>query len=146
MTGNSDSESEIWEADYDFKTVKPIISGKQIYRACVCFPLKDCIYYATDTMLEQNKLYKLQKNGSLTLFEISDMPGLCIFGTIVDDSLYMVTSVEGYPSIDAVRNKFSNKLGKCVSDRSVHIIKCSLDDTIREIDKFKKDILPLWLF
>ncbi|MCM1060389.1 MAG: hypothetical protein NC452_08845 [Eubacterium sp.] len=148
MTGDSNSESGIWEADYDFKAVKPIVSGKQIYRACVCFPQKNCIYYATDTPLEQNKLYKLQENGngSVTLSEIYDMPGPCIFGTMAGGSLYMATSVEGDPSIGALRYKFSNKLGKGVKDRFVHIIKCSSDGAVSEIDKFKKDILPMWLF
>ena len=69
MTGDDDSESGIWEADCNFKTVKPIVSGKQIYRACVCFLMKSCIYYATDTPLEQNKIYKLHTNddGGTTL-------------------------------------------------------------------------------
>lgn len=147
MTGDDDSESGIWEADLNFKNVKPIASGKQIYRACVCFPQKDCIYYATDTPLEQNKLYKLQetKNG-ISLTEICSIPGPCIYGTVIGDNLYMATSVEGDPSLSTVRYRLSNKLGKGVTDRFVHIIICSSDGTVREIDKFKKDILPMWLF
>lgn len=148
MTGDDDSESGIWEADCDFSAVKPIVSGKQIYRACVCFPMKSCIYYATDTPLEQNKIYKLQieDDGGTTLTEIYKMPGPCIYGTILGGSLYMATSVEGDPSMSNVRYRLSNKLGKGVSDRFVHIIRCSPDGTVSEIDRLKKDILPMWLF
>lgn len=148
MTGDNDSESGIWEADCDFRTVNPIVFGKQIYRACVCFPMKNCIYYATDTPLEENKIYKLQTNddGSTTLAGIYKMPGPCIYGTIINNNLYMATSVEGDPSMGTVRYRLSNKLGKGVKDRFVHIIRCSSDGTVSELDRLKKDILPMWLF
>lgn len=148
LTGDSDSESGIWKADTDFKNVELIISGKQIYRACVAYPTKNGIYYATDTPLEQNKLYKLYENndGSVSLDKIYDMPGPCIYGIILDDNLFMSTSVEGDPSVGKFRYRLSYRLGKGVKDRNVHIIKCSVEGNVSEIASFKKDILPMWLF
>lgn len=62
LTGDDDSESGIWEADINFEYVRPIIKGLQKYRACIAYPTKDAIYYATDTPLEQNYLYKLTES------------------------------------------------------------------------------------
>ncbi len=148
MTGDSDAESGIWEADTDFTKVRPIALGRQIYRCCVCFPTKDGIYYPTDTPLESNKLYRLNEkdDGTINLTEICEMPGPCIFGTVINDCLYMATSVEGDPTLGNFRYKFSDKLGKGVKDRLVHIIKYKPNGSASEIASFKKDFLPMWLF
>lgn len=148
LTGDSDEESGIWDANMDFTNVRPIVAGKQIYRACVCFPTKDGIYYPTDTPLERNRLYKLNEksDGTVSLIELYEMPGPCIYGIEHVESLYMATSVEGDPSQSAFKYRLSNKLGKGVKDRYVHIIKFSLDETVSEIASLKKDMLPMWLF
>ncbi len=145
LTGDANNESGIWEADQEFDSVRPIVKGLQKYRSCVAYPVPDGIYYATDTPLEQNYLYKLTENdGECILTEIYKMPGPCIFGRVVKDVLYMATSVEGDPE-QGGRYMFSNKLGYGVKDRYVHIIRCENDD-VSEAGKLRKDFLPMWLF
>ncbi len=146
LTGDEDSESGIWEADINFEYVRPIIIGLQKYRACIAYPTKDAIYYATDTPLEQNYLFKLtESNGEKHLKKIYKMPGPCIFGKVSNDILYMATSVEGNPQLGSWRYRLSNKLGEGVKDKYTHIIAYS-NKNIIEIGKMKKDIFPMWLF
>lgn len=144
LTGDSDNESAIWEADLNFTDVRKIVGGKQIYRACVTFPCSNHIYYPTDTPLEQNWFIKICDDGSVE--KIYKMPGPCIYGIVKNDNFYMATSVEGDPTLGKWRYRLTNRLGKGVQDRYVHLIKCNLNGDVAEIGKIKKDILPVWLF
>ena len=144
MTGDLDEESGIWEADIDFKIVKPIVQGSQKYRACVLMPTENYLYYATDTPLEQNYIYRLDNSGKLE--QVSEIPGPCIFGIEKNDYLYFSTSVEGDPTLGKWKYKFSNKLGRGVKDRYSHLFRLSKEGEIEEITKLKKDWFPMWLF
>lgn len=144
VTGDEDSESAIWKADLDFKRVERIAGGSQKYRACVGYSTERGIYYATDTPLEQNWLYLLDKENRL--HEIYKMPGPCIYGKVYDGWLYMATSVEGDPTLGGWKYRLSNKLGKGVRDRKVHIIRCNQEGDVEEVAKLRKDALPMWLF
>lgn len=144
LTGDEDNESALWEADTDFHNVKMIVGGSQQYRACVAFPTSKGIFYATDTPLEQNWLYFLDKNKEI--HKVYKMPGPCIYGRVFDDSLFLATSVEGDPTLGGWKYRFSNRLGKGVQDRYVHIIRCNKKGLVEEISKLKKDVLPMWLF
>lgn len=144
VTGDEDSESAIWKADLQFTKVEKIVGGCQKYRACVVYPTVRGIYYATDTPLEQNWLYLLDKQNQL--HEIYKMPGPCIYGRIYNEWLYMATSVEGDPTLGGWKYRLSNKLGKGVRDRNVHIIRCNQEGKVEEVAKLKKDALPMWLF
>lgn len=144
LTGDEDSESVIWQASPDFSRIDYLIGGKQEYRACVAFPTKQGIYYATDTPLEQNWICSIDDNKSLK--KIYPMPGPCIFGVIRKKCLYVATSVEGDSTQSKWRYRFSNKLGAGVHDRMIHILKCTEEGEVKELGCFKKDFLPMWLF
>lgn len=144
MTGDLDAESGIWEADIDFKAVKPLVRGSQKYRACVLMPTKNYLYYVTDTPLEQNYVYRMYNDGKTE--RVSEIPGPCIFGVEKNNYLYFSTSVEGDPTLGRWKYKFSNKLGMGVKDRYSHLFRLSKEGEIEEIAKFKKDCLPMWLF
>ena len=144
LTGDKDSESGIWEADIDFKKVEPLVRGSQKYRACLVFPTKEKIYYITDTPLEQNYVFSLDRDG--IVHKVAPIPGPCIYGIIKSNALYFATSVEGNPNLGKWRYMLSNKLGPGVSDRYSHILKVSEYGAVEEIGKIKKDILPMWLF
>lgn len=148
MTGDTDEESAIWTADMDFTTVEPIVKGKQKYRACILYPTKDAIYYATDTPLEQNWFYKIDENNEkgVIVKKIHPLPGPCIFGKALDGKFYMATSVEGDPTQNIWKYRMSNKLGNGVKDRYVHLLEYSLNQQVKEILKIRKDIWPMWLF
>lgn len=147
LTGDDDKESGIWQADIAFNHITPLVKGKQQYRACVAWPTADGIYYATDTPLEINWIYKLVDNQSeVSVKKIYELPGPCIFGRAKETDMYFATSVEGDPNLGGWRYRLSNKLGKGVKDRYVHIIKLTLNGSVKEICKFQKDKFPMWLF
>lgn len=143
LTGDGDSESVIWESSFDFSSVKQIIGGKQMFRACVCLPTKDSIYYATDTPLEENHIFRIE--GSKVI-DVKTINGPCIYGLVNEGCLYFATSVEGDPTIGKLRYRLSNKLGKGVKSRFVHIMRLKSTGEIEKICEFEKDWLPMWLF
>lgn len=123
------------------------MTGKQCYRACVVYPTKDCLIYATDTPLEQNCVYKMEeKSEGNEVTQLFSMPGPCIFGTERDGVMYFATSVEGDPTQNRWKYMLSYKLGKGVRDRYTHLVKCALDGSCLEFAKIKKDWLPMLLF
>lgn len=147
MTGDEDKESAIWYTQDDFEHVEMLAGGSQKFRACVAYPYKGGLIYATDTPLEQNYLYILrQENGKWVNEVLSEMPGPCIYGTVRHDEFYFATSVEPDASLRDMRYRFSYKLGKGVKDRYTHIIRYGRDGKVMEVARFKKDLWPMLLF
>ena len=144
MTGDGDAESGIWEADYEFREVRPVKTGSQAYRACVMLPTADGIYYATDTPLEQNSVCRI--SGDHEAEKIAEIAGPVIFGTERNGDLYFATSVEGDSRLKKWSYRLSYRLGTGVKDRYSHLYRLSTDGTVKELGKIKKDILPMWLF
>lgn len=149
LTGDEDSESGIWFADYNFKSVKPVLVGSQQYRACVAFPDEHGLYYATDTPLENNYIYRVELDADMNVVNhkrVYDMPGPCIYGCRHNGDMFFSTSVEPDSSLSTWRYRLTYKLGAGVRDRNTHIIKGSNNGKFEEIWQFKKDLLPIWLF
>lgn len=150
LTGDSNKESGIWQADLEFNKIKSIFRGKQKYRSCFIMPSKEGIAFSTDTPLENNGIYysKENKNGNWSIPQkVYDMPGPCIYGTkISKDSYLMATSVEPDSSLSNIKYRFTKKLGVGVKDRYTHIIYGNLEKGYKEITKFKKDFYKIWLF
>lgn len=144
MTGDADQESGIWDADIDFKSVKPVVRGAQKYRSCVLIPTRDGLFYITDTPLEQNYVYHLSSDNKLQ--KIAEIPGPCIFGIEKNGYLYFATSVEGDPALGGWKYRLSNKLGKGVKDKFSHLYRLSQNGILEEVSKMRKDFLPMWLF
>ncbi len=146
LTGDDDAESGIWECRDDFASVKPILQGKQAYRACVALPTAEGIIYATDTPLEQNYIYHYSfATGDIDV--VAPIDGPSIYGRVLSDSEMVIsTSVEPDSRLVRWRYEFSYGLGPGVKNRYSHIyyIK-ALDDTfdVKEIHRAKKDILPM---
>lgn len=144
LTGDNNNESAIWLATINFANVEPIVIGKQKYRACIGYVKSNEIYYATDTPLEQNYLYKLKMDGSVQ--EICKLPGPCIFGIKKEKYLYIATSVEGNPVLPKWEYMLSSKIGPGLKDRYVHIFRIKENYAHEEILCIKKDFLPMGLF
>lgn len=144
LTGDDNTESGIWESDYEFCHVRPLISGRQQLRSCVLLPLERELYYITDTPLETNYVYKLSINMSIE--RICEVNGPCIFGCINNNSLFFSTSVEGNAHKSGIRYLVSNKLGKGVKSRYSCLYQLSPDGKVTEIVRIEKDGLPFALF
>ena len=148
LTGDSDKESGIWIADNEFLQVKPLVVGKQSYRACVLFPTANGVIFATDTPLETNNVSELIiKDGNIIeIRHLFSLPGSCIYGANINGDYYFATTVEPDPTVSGIRYKFTYKLGKGIKERYAHIVRLSKSRDIEYIYKSEKDILPMWLF
>lgn len=147
FTGDSDSESGIWEFKNGFKTVYKKVDGSQLYRGCVANIVHGKIVYITDMPDKQNYIVTIDWDDEQTLRKIAEISGPCIYGTtLCNGDLVFSTSVEGDSQLKGIRSWISNTLGKGVKDRYSHVYKGNLVNGFEEIFSIKKDFLPLKLF
>lgn len=150
LTGDDDKESGIWSATDNFKKIEPLLTGKQQYRACVAFPTKEGIIFATDTPLESNAIY-FYSNKERTVKKIYDMPGPCIYGTQIknkkDEIIYVLsTSIEPDSSLSRWHYFITSKRGKGVKDNYSYLIVGNMERGFKQIKLCQKDIWPMALF
>lgn len=145
LTGDEDSESGIWFAQDNFHTVRKIIFGKQNYRACVAFPQKENIVYATDTPLEDNFLYcYCEKDNSIR--KLHNLPGTVIYGIGDAEEVYFSTTVEPDSRIKGKKYLFTRQLGLGIKDKYVRCYRMNLVSMqIEEIIRASKDMWPYTL-
>ncbi len=149
LTGDEDKESGIWKIENNFQSIKPVVTGKQIYRSCVAFPYEKGIVYGTDTPLEKNAIYYIPDINStkLSLIKLADLPGPCIYGMQLSNGDFAFgTSVEPDSRKKGISYKLTYKLGIGVQDRFSHIIMGNPEKGFREVFKAKKDWFPMLLF
>lgn len=148
LTGDKDSESGIYELGGSFEKPDIWACGEQKHRACVAFPYKKGLLYATDTPLENNHIYYLEKNGDAPMVhkKIYAISGPCIYGIEYLGDYFFATSVEPDPRVNKWRYMFTRKLGQGVHDRKSHIYVCRQNESCEEIFSASKDMLPMLLF
>lgn len=146
LTGDMDSQSGIWKVSDDFKSLRPILVGKQIYRSCQILDIKDKeeFFYLTDSPDEINHIISL-KNG--TIHKENEIRGTCIYGEKIGENLIFSTTVE--PSSER-KNIFkywlSNSPGKGIKDKNFEINILFCNGEIKKVAEFQHDGLPLRLF
>lgn len=152
LTGDENKEPGIWIAENNFKSVRPLLVGKQAYRACVLFINEDYLIFPTDTPLEKNNLTSVNNICETPIIERQrELPGSSIYGDSTKDKLIFATTVEPDSSILYSKGRLnymlSYKLGDGIKDRYSHLFIGNLDDGIvEEVCKFKKDIFPPGMF
>jgi hypothetical protein len=92
LTGDNGSECRILRASCDFRNVDVVLSGNQQARAVAMVPMPDGLYFATDTPLEPNHAYCLDRAGKLT--EVASLSSSSIYGCRVGDTVCFSTMVE----------------------------------------------------
>ena len=92
LTGDYGEECQILRATVDLKQVDVAMSGNQQARAVAMVPTAEGLYFASDTPLEANHLYRLDRNGNLT--ELSTLSGSSIYGCRVGPAIFFSTMVE----------------------------------------------------
>ena len=150
QTGDSDSESGIWQADLKFEHVVPVFKGKQMYRSCFLVPMTDCLVFTTDTPLEKNYIF-ISNELEFGVWDeprvICEIPGPCIYGSVIDDNhIAIATSVEPDPTLPTLRYRISYKLGGGVKDRFSHILIGNPKAGFKDIHKGRKDLWPMNIF
>lgn len=144
LTGDEDSESGIWLAEDNFKTVKPLLVGSQQYRCCQMLAIDGGFLYITDAPSEKNAIYRFANGGCE---KVAGIDGSCIYGAQAYPPGVFSTTCE--PDAHA-KNRFdywlSNKPGKGIDGRKISVFILTSDGTVEMVAQFEHDGLPLRLF
>jgi|SRR5579871_5561107 len=92
LTGDYGNECRILRADCDFSHVEVVLQGKQQARAVAAIPTEDALYFSSDTPLESNFLYRLDRRGALS--QLAPISNSSIYGCRVGDNVFFSTMVE----------------------------------------------------
>ncbi|MEW6404300.1 MAG: hypothetical protein AB1649_21080, partial [Chloroflexota bacterium] len=65
LTGDEGDECRVVRATPEWSSLEVVLAGNQQARGVTLLPLPDALYFATDTPLEQNYVYRLHRDGCL---------------------------------------------------------------------------------
>jgi len=131
LTGDYGDECRILRAACDFSRVDVVLQGQQQARAVAAIPTEDALYFSSDTPLESNYVYRLDRQGKLT--QLAPISSSSIYGCRVGSHVFFSTMVE--PS-------------EVNRDRAVRIYGADVnkDDCWCPLLSWQKDSLPMGLF
>jgi hypothetical protein len=92
LTGDYGDECRILRATCDFSRVEPVLQGQQQTRAVAAIPTEDGLYFSSDTPLEPNYIYRLDRNE--TLLQVTPISSSSIYGCRVANRVFFSTMVE----------------------------------------------------
>jgi hypothetical protein len=92
LTGDYGDECRILRAACDFSRVETVLQGRQQARAVAAIPTEDGLYFSSDTPLEANYIYRLDRQDSLQ--QIAPINSSSIYGSRVGNRMFFSTMVE----------------------------------------------------
>jgi hypothetical protein len=92
LTGDYGDECRILCAACDFSRIETVLQGKQQARAVATIPTEDALFFSSDTPLESNSIYRLDRRGTLT--QLASISSSSIYGCRVGSRLFFSTMVE----------------------------------------------------
>jgi hypothetical protein len=92
LTGDYGDECRILRASCDFANIETVLQGNQQARAVALVPMPDALYFSSDTPLESNRIYRLDRRG--TLSTLAPIRSSSISGCRVGDNVFFSTMVE----------------------------------------------------
>jgi hypothetical protein len=92
LTGDYGEECRILRAACDFSRVESVLQGQQQARAVAAIPTAEGIYFASDTPLESNSIYHLDRRQSLR--QVATINSSSINGCRVGERVFFSTMVE----------------------------------------------------
>jgi hypothetical protein len=92
LTGDYGDECRILRAACDFSRVEPVLQGEQQARAVAAIPTEEGLYFSSDTPLEANYIYRLDRQNSLQ--QIAPLTSSSIYGCRVASRIFFATMVE----------------------------------------------------
>ncbi|MEM8946010.1 MAG: hypothetical protein AAGD11_12610 [Planctomycetota bacterium] len=149
LGGDFGEAASIWQVRNNFRTVRRIVSGSQKYRACVAFPTKQGLLYATDSQLAKNSIRLLEeKAGRWQSVEVAPLNGPSIYGCATKDYYVFSTSTE--PTKD-YKNKYAamldNRPASVIEENRSFIITCAKSDfRCSVLSSKQKDRWPYRMF
>jgi hypothetical protein len=129
LTGDNGSECRILRVSCDFKNVDVLLSGNQQARAVALVPTPDGLYFSSDTPLEPNHIYRLDRRGNLT--ELAPLSSSSIYGCRAGSGIFFSTMIE--PS-------------SANPDRNVRLYGSLDGSQWRDLMQWKKDFWLMSLF
>ncbi len=129
LTGDYGNECRILRASCDFSRVDTVLQGNQQARAVALVPTEDGLYFSSDTPLEANFIYRLDRIG--TLSQLAPISSSSIYGCRVGDRVFFSTMVE--PS-------------EVNRDQDVRIYAGNLSKGWQPLLSWRKDRWPMSLF
>ena len=129
LTGDYGDECRILRSPIDLSEIETILQGNQQARAVALVVTEAGLYFSSDTPLEQNFIYHLNREGALS--QLAPITSSSIYGCRAADRIFFSTMVE--PS--AVN-----------TDRHVHIYGGGAKEDWRLLLSWKKDRWPLRYF
>ena len=129
LTGDSGDECRILRASLDFRTVDVVMIGSQQTRSAALIPTRDALYFSSDTPLEQNHIFRLDRDGELAT--VATIRGSSLYGCRVGEWLFFSTMVE--PSQQN-------------PERDVWVYASSDGENWKQILSWRKDRWPMGLF
>jgi dipeptidyl aminopeptidase/acylaminoacyl peptidase len=129
LTGDNGSECRILRVSCDFRNVETVLSGNQQARAVALVPTGDGLYFSSDTPLESNHVYRLDRAGVLT--ELARLSSSSIYGCRTGNGIFFSTMVEPSPA---------NR------DRNVRLYGSCDGVEWRSLTQWRKDSWPMSLF
>jgi len=92
LTGDYSDECRVLRASCDFTRVEVVLQGKQQARAVAAVPSKDALYFSSDTPLESNFVYRLDRGGQLA--QLAPISSSSICGCFAAGRVFFSTMVE----------------------------------------------------
>jgi hypothetical protein len=92
LTGDYGDECRILRADCNFRRVETVLQGNQQARAVALVPMQDGLYFSSDTPLESNFIYRLDRGGNVS--RLAQISSSSIYGCRVGDRIFFSTMVE----------------------------------------------------
>jgi hypothetical protein len=92
LTGDYGNECRILRASPDFKYVDEVLTGNQQTRAVAAVPAPEGLYFASDTPLEHDYIYRLNDKGKV--HQLCGIPSSAIGGCSNRDGIFVSTMVE----------------------------------------------------
>jgi hypothetical protein len=134
LTGDIGEECRVLRVSPDWSRIETVMSGSQQVRAVAAVPMAEGLYFASDTPVEQNYIYKLncEKNdrqGSLT--RLSEINASVLCGCAVGDAIFFTTMIE--PSAVNL-------------DQSVGLYGSSGGASWQRLGSWQKDLWPMKFF
>jgi hypothetical protein len=129
-TGDYDHESAIWNTEDKFQNLEQVMGGEQKYRAVQLIFTKEYIYYGSDSPLEPNYLYRLNKQTRI-VERLQEVQGSVFYGCLVGSKFFFATVAE--PS-------------EVNKDPYVYIWGSEDGRAWKVLKKYRKDPLPMKLF
>jgi hypothetical protein len=92
LTGDVGRECRILRTSCDWSDVCEVLAGNQQARAVAAVPAEDALFFASDTPLERNYIYRLDRLGRLD--RQAPVEGSVFYGCTAGDGLFFSTAVE----------------------------------------------------